>query len=465
MNAHIIQRQIVEVTTDHVADGLEFKDQLVEFCKQKLLPALERTFDRQAPGSKIFRCDKVTIDVGELPSENWQVLFVERVVDELTKRISASVPFLPGVQDRELENVFVEMDEDDNAIRSILYFVEHGSLPWFSVIKSKKLMDEWVSKVAREPRFSTLLLNLIKEKPMVVERLINQFGENVLEKIIVNSGIEKDLVDTVRNVWKPVFSVVNYDEVRQSKIVLSVFLSLLNELKVAWHYDTRVQLVHEEILKKLSKEEQEKLMPVLKDKALELKDELFSNKEESSVREKRRQGATEFRKPASEYWYVGNAGLAILYPFLRGLFKNVGYTDENKWINEDSRCRALSLTQYLITGEDEYAEFLLMLNKVLTGHPLEQTLPVEIVLSDYEKNEAIDLLKSVVSHWTALKNTSIDGLRSTFLMREAKLSLNENGWLLQVEQKTVDILMNKLPWGISIVKTPWMDKKMHVEWT
>ncbi len=239
---------------------------------------------------------------------------------------------------------------------------------------------------------------------------------------------------------------------------------MLDELKVESNNDVRIRLVHEAILKKLSREEREKLIPMLKGKVFEFNDKLVSTKEESSALEKPERSTLEFKKPTREYWYAGNAGLVILHPFLRGLFKNVGYTDEDNWINQDSRGRALVLTQYLITGEDEYAEFLLMLNKVLTGHPLEQTLPVEIVLSDYEKNEAIDLLKSVVNHWTALKNTSIDGLRSTFLMREAKLSMNENGWLLQVEQKTVDILMNKLPWGISIVKTPWMDKKMHVEW-
>ncbi|HEX5168486.1 MAG TPA: contractile injection system tape measure protein, partial [Cyclobacteriaceae bacterium] len=166
-----------------------------------------------------------------------------------------------------------------------------------------------------------------------------------------------------------------------------------------------------------------------------------------------------------DYWYVTNAGLTILHPFLSGLFYNVGYTEKDEWINDDARYRALALTQYLVTGKEECPEFNLMLNKIFTGYPLEETFPAQVILSDFEKDEAVDLLKSVIHHWTALKNTSVDGLRSTFLLRDAKLSTNENGWLLQVGQKTVDVLMNKLPWGISIIKTPWMDKKMHVEWT
>ena len=66
-------------------------------------------------------------------------------------------------------------------------------------------------------------------------------------------------------------------------------------------------------------------------------------------------------------------------------------------------------------------------------------------------------------HWGALKSTSIDGLRNSFLMRNGKLS-KEEIWQLTVENKAWDVLLAQLPWGISMVKTPWMEELLYVHW-
>jgi hypothetical protein len=63
-----------------------------------------------------------------------------------------------------------------------------------------------------------------------------------------------------------------------------------------------------------------------------------------------------------------------------------------------------------------------------------------------------------------LRNTSPDGLRGTFLLRPGKVSLRNDDWLLQVEARTCDILLEQLPWGIGMIKLPWMEKMVWVEW-
>jgi len=40
----------------------------------------------------------------------------------------------------------------------------------------------------------------------------------------------------------------------------------------------------------------------------------------------------------------------------------------------------------------------------------------------------------------------------------------DNGWLLQVEQKPVDVLVNHLPWGIGTIRLPWMQEILYTEW-
>jgi hypothetical protein len=42
--------------------------------------------------------------------------------------------------------------------------------------------------------------------------------------------------------------------------------------------------------------------------------------------------------------------------------------------------------------------------------------------------------------------------------------MRDGDWLLQVEAKTVDILLNQLPWGISMIKLPWMQRMLWIEW-
>jgi len=55
-------------------------------------------------------------------------------------------------------------------------------------------------------------------------------------------------------------------------------------------------------------------------------------------------------------------------------------------------------------------------------------------------------------------------LRGNFLARRGRLEPREDDWLLRVEPRSYDLLLEGLPWGIAHVKLPWMPRLMHVEW-
>ena len=74
------------------------------------------------------------------------------------------------------------------------------------------------------------------------------------------------------------------------------------------------------------------------------------------------------------------------------------------------------------------------------------------------------LLAAVIGHWSALKNTSVPGLRTAFVERPGLLRAIEGGWRLNVERQPHDILLERLPWSISLVRLPWMDRPLFVEW-
>lgn len=161
---------------------------------------------------------------------------------------------------------------------------------------------------------------------------------------------------------------------------------------------------------------------------------------------------------------VENAGLVIIAPFLPRFFENLGLVSKGEFVTDTATRRGALLLQYLITGEEEVPEYELLLNKVLCGLPIDEPLARSLEVSEREQQEMDDLLESVITHWKALKKTSVQALRETFLKREGLLSEEANGWKLLVERQTLDVLLDHLPWGISIIKMPWNEKMVQVEW-
>lgn len=163
---------------------------------------------------------------------------------------------------------------------------------------------------------------------------------------------------------------------------------------------------------------------------------------------------------------VQNAGLMLLVPFIPRFFANCGVIDgDSAAIRPNSLSRAAALLHYLVRGEWNIHEFQLPLVKVLLGlHPT-FLLPVrEGQVRDVDAEEAEALLASAITHWSALKNTSINGLRATFIQRQGLLREDEDGWQLTVERTAVDILLERIPWAFGMSRLPWMKKSVFVQW-
>ena len=160
------------------------------------------------------------------------------------------------------------------------------------------------------------------------------------------------------------------------------------------------------------------------------------------------------------------AGIVIIHPFVPRFFGNSGVLGKDgiQLLSFASE-RAAALLHFLATGREEVFEYEIGFIKILLG--LHHETPLNIcagLLSQDDKEEAEALLLSAISHWSALKNTSIHGLRSSFLQRQALLREAEEGWRLRVERTPFDVLLDYLPWSISIVKLPWMKKALYTEW-
>ncbi|HHM21200.1 MAG TPA: hypothetical protein ENJ20_04160 [Bacteroidetes bacterium] len=164
--------------------------------------------------------------------------------------------------------------------------------------------------------------------------------------------------------------------------------------------------------------------------------------------------------------FCKNTGVVLLHPFLPRFFQSIGLTGEKEKVfqNNKKRSGAVHWLHYMATGETRASEEELTFQKFLCG--LRITEPLPPVSIDDKKHLAMadDMLRAVIEHWKALKNTSPDGLREGFLQRSGRLTQKQNGYLLQPENKTQDILLGQLPWGLSVVRLPWMEHTLWVEW-
>jgi len=163
--------------------------------------------------------------------------------------------------------------------------------------------------------------------------------------------------------------------------------------------------------------------------------------------------------------YIINAGLVMLSPYLPRLFDMLGLLTDGRFVNEAAIHKAILVSQFAVNGTDDVAEEEMMLNKILCGAEQTPVVVNEIVLDAREKSIVEGLLQSVITHWSALGNTSVEGLRQSFLEREGRLLHNDDGgWDLLVEVRAFDMLLDRLPWGFATIKYSWMQGMLHVEW-
>ena len=162
--------------------------------------------------------------------------------------------------------------------------------------------------------------------------------------------------------------------------------------------------------------------------------------------------------------FIVNAGTVLLHPFLKSLFNRLELIKGSVFIDGHTQETCLYLIHYMSTGQIEAKEFELTLAKVLCSYPLEKPVEPAEKLSHEFTREADLLLEAAIGQWEILKNTSVAGLREGFLQRPGKLFSRNGNLYLQVEKSSIDVLLDYLPWNLSMIMLPWMKDILRVEW-
>ncbi|HEY0437171.1 MAG TPA: contractile injection system tape measure protein, partial [Phenylobacterium sp.] len=167
---------------------------------------------------------------------------------------------------------------------------------------------------------------------------------------------------------------------------------------------------------------------------------------------------------ADQTLYVANAGLVLVGPFLRPLFTRLELTQGAAFVDDAAAERAAHLLQFVVDGREGVAEHEMVLNKLLCGLPLETPLDRAFQATERERETIEGLLTSLIGQWSILGRTSVAGLRESFLQRQGALTDADEAWRLLVEPRAFDMLIDRIPWGFSTLKLPWMAKVLHVDW-
>ncbi len=382
-----------------------------------------------------------------------------------------------------------------------LYWLHKGTFSSYSIVPE----DNWIILVLEtlgtDIQAVTQLEQILKKYPIALRRLIVQHSSKELRSIVelYTGYAQKEFIQILKEIklnfndkqltifnntqislraleikiWEKVYELVIFKRLKckSSVIGVEVIKFLLEENVILTNNLQR--LVSKTQNKNKSKnrnvDQYNTLKRLLKDdsvlKAMRLKSEDFiENKTlEKFIKNDGDHLISEIKAIESPQ-YFKNAGLVMLHPFFNHLLKKINFIKEEKFISFETRSKAVLLLHFLATGEEHPKEYEMVLPKFLCELPVNAPIDRSICLSKKEKEEANTLLKAVIEHWGAIGTASPDGLREGFLKREGKLEKEETGWKLFVEQKTIDILLDKLPWSISIIKLPWMKEMLKIEW-
>ncbi len=463
------------------------QDAVSDIMKNELPDLLQHVFDELSTEDEIIRIDAVQLNVGSVSIQDIQQSFAGKIAQQIKEAI------IQKRQESDNENGVVVIRKQQSLREGFLYFLQTGLKPWFDTKKSKEHWESQIQKGFQQQDWQKILIWLQEKyssQPVVIERLANQFSDAFLKQL--SNALFPLKTDKWEEVYEDLVTLNETEEARnerktKSDIWLLCFRSFLVEPREENALYSVIKALflsktdnRNSLNKQQEKTTEKKIKTQIVRNAIEKKassDEVWTTKKniddnESSIALSLNKSNTgHLQKPAIigaiipiKTEYVINSGVVLLHPFLEMYFDELLLLKERDFINLDARKKAVLLLHYLSTGETEMAEYDLLLQKIICGLPLEETLPNNMELTEEESEESEKLLQSVINHWAPLKNTSSEGLRSTFLQREGKVEKKENGWLLTVESKTVDILLDKLPWGFSTLRLPWMKDMISVDW-
>lgn len=486
-NQHILQQVNLEINTTDEKTAFEIKSRIDSFLKDDLFPKVERLFDEMASPEEIQRFESIQMEFELKHAEDIDLL-TEKFVSQIREKLetadseaddfnrdwdkAGNKSFLAENQEPEKPDgpAFtapakrVSIDAESNLKNTFIYFLETGQLPWYAIagLLNEFMLPILFNQAINDKKFIGQLKELFLSNGGAVKRFLYQFSNDTIELVI------KQLRQTAsirQSDW-------NNLVLPENQALRILFYELIINKLIDPNYQITPEMwqdLHSEIWKTLGEMNETQQ---INNQAIEILLQIgFDRKdfgEETNAEQEpllsRDENSLQEPDETMKTVFIGNAGLILAHPFLKELFRRANCLDKNGQFLSSKQFYAIHLLHFLGTGEEQAMEHELTFEKFLCAVPLGMPIERKVDLLDQDKIQCNDLLKAMISNWSALKNTSPEGLRQTFILREGKLDLQKSPTKLYVGRKAFDVLLDKLPWSISVVKLPWMNDLLFVDW-
>ncbi|WP_413667096.1 contractile injection system tape measure protein [Mucilaginibacter sp. Mucisp86] len=493
-STHIIHKLVLDIEVPHRDAARKAQDEAVRYFELVLLKKLEQLLDDMDVPAHVL-IDKIDLNLGAGKLED----VFEQLQASLAKALEPVLnpAVLPGSDEPDNEISYSLLTEEQQTFSVFVYFLDTGRLPWYVVASAEWLQHEdiWLSKLSglliNDKSYQVKLIKLFKGSQLILSRLFSQFSITFIKKlapVLLNIDareLQEKLDAAIGEIRALASGQSTGDQAALSsaeltgktehiieKLLLMIFLRTGNndfpgssaahkKLAALWYENLNgsgamptlnlIQIAETVI----QSAENKPVQPA--NKLVQPVNKPVVTPDHASETEMKKEEELEGR-------YVNQAGLVLLHPFLEYFFKDFGLLQDNDFVDLPARQLAIHLLHYLGTGNVKGFEYDLGFEKFLCSWPAREPLERDIEIPQRMLDEGDNMLRTVIKYWKALKNTSPGGLREGFLIRKGKLIEAEQPVRLIVERMDLDILLSSLPWGIGVIKLPWMDGPFYVEW-
>ncbi len=527
---HIIHKLNLDIEVPGERLARHIYAQAGTWIQQYVLPKLEELLKQYEGEDRYIRLKTLDIDLDMVAGDSPEETIKQQLAIAIGKQLDMAIrseeqDTVTGNNGRKehkgnKDNLTISTGAQQ-VVDAFFYFLESGALPWW--LADTEVLSESAGLIdaitQQEERFVALFLAQVKEKPVLLERMLLQYDAvwltycysliAPLELFSLVLSEEQHLPEAFvkqqntgkKQYWFIVWQL--YPVAALATIGSEAFRRRLQEeiailvgdnlpgAKAQRHTSIIIREDEHSQTTSMVQEIKDKDKVAGEEKDREQKGEAMDRKQWEAIKDipgqidegketgtkdlERQDGAkgmpgqikegkeTEESIAANDL-PMTNAGLILLHPFLQYFFLELGLLEGTQFRDKKAKDTAIHLLHYLATGRTQAPDFDLVFEKYLCGTTAVHITDRYVVLSDAMKAEAGTLLASVIKHWQVLKNTSAAGLQEGFLQRKGKLIIKEANHRLLMEQNALDILLGQIPWNISLVKLPWKEGLLHVEW-
>jgi len=461
---HIIRRQIIELDLPSRKDAYRQQRHVSQLFQEVVARRLGDHFDGLGLGDTVLRIPKLEVDLGSLSAHNFDRDFLEQCTLAIQKAVEDALRTAKLAQGDFAEDIpgtvpltsAQLLQPAQSHLQALEQFLLTGTLP----INRHKHFEarpqvQWEVLLAESPSgVVALLRRLATDSLLPVKRLVEQFTSawivNLLSALYGQASAPEPSADVVRQQPSLPYQrllptpLARYREI-WTRLPVAVQQALIDWL-VARDKKTTSTIskssasrLTAEVLRILLTHAPANWVPKVQKTLRKMDSPIEERGTNRGLPQQAEPTAPEdpyHQIPGTtDRLLVSQAGIVLLHPFLPALFKQLAWVEEAGWINQACQERALHLLVYLATGAEQVGEHNFMLPKLLCAWPQGQAVNRFLELTDQEKAEGDRLLTAVLSHWKALGNSSIDGIREGFLQRTGLLEQRKDGHLLRIERK------------------------------